>query len=736
MKRIFGKIKPTAKLPALYCIVFALSLLFWEIILRVEIAGGISASHLPFLLFIPAQALFLTAINGLFDKIPGRILFIFTLVLLAVFYGMQLVYYRIFGSLISVSIVRMGGEAIANFGWTTKDVFLHSIGLMFSMLIPPIAVTVLILTGKIKAIRYPILPHLFVLLLSICLWFLASLALKAGGTDKQSAYDLYHSTTSDTDTAALKIGGLTTLVAETGAYLTGQERVADPALREADRAAMQGASAMQNASAYNDMMPVPDDADKQILAAFDFDKMAKETADPNLQELYTDLANRVPSYTNEYTGLLNGYNLILICAEAFWTYGIDEDVTPTLYEMSQNGIVLDNYYNSFRNTTVNGEYALLTGLWPDLSRLAKGGVDVGSLPQSSAKYMPMGLGTLFEKEGAASYAFHNYYGKYYRRSQSWKNLGFKHLSFMDEGMHFSTIWPSSDYEMMQQSVDKYINEDRFLAYYMTFSGHGPYNTDNCIVAKNLGEVKRRLGEKADRYSDESLGYLASTLELEYGMKYLNEQLEQKGIADHTLIVLTGDHYPYYLNKQGRNELAGRPLSYPEQFHSTCIMYTTGLKDKIVSDTYCCNVDIVPTLLNLYGIPYDSRLFMGHDIFSPGNHTAILYDKSFIDQNVVYTARDGKISDKTGEENDKEALRAYGSLMNERIDHDFLLSGTMLNQNFFYHAWKDAGLLSEEEAERERKRESEVAEELLKINEADAPDPEENTPLPDFLKGVF
>ena len=149
---------------------------------------------------------------------------------------------------------------------------------------------------------------------------------------------------------------------------------------------------------------------------------AKETADPNLQELYTDFANREPSYTNAYTGLLDGYNLILICAEGFWTYGIDADVTPTLYRMSHDGIVLDNYYNSFRNTTVNGEYALLTGLWPDLSRLAKGGVDVGSLPQSSSKYMPMGLGTLFEKEGAASYAFHNYYGKYYRRSQSWKNL--------------------------------------------------------------------------------------------------------------------------------------------------------------------------------------------------------------------------------------------------------------------------------------------------------------------------
>ena len=51
--------------------------------------------------------------------------------------------------------------------------------------------------------------------------------------------------------------------------------------------------------------------------------------------------------------MFEGYNLIYICGEGFWTYACDETVTPTLYKMSHNGIVLDNYYNSFLNTTTN-----------------------------------------------------------------------------------------------------------------------------------------------------------------------------------------------------------------------------------------------------------------------------------------------------------------------------------------------------------------------------------------------
>ncbi|MBR5896067.1 MAG: sulfatase-like hydrolase/transferase, partial [Lachnospiraceae bacterium] len=334
---------------------------------------------------------------------------------------------------------------------------------------------------------------------------------------------------SDTDSTASKVGAMTTSLVEAGTYYFGigknrkETELTKVNLMDFDLSSSEGyyeAKLKENGS-FN--------GEPQAYEGFDFETLSNNAEDEEVSKIYDYFANRAPSHTNSYTGIMKDYNVIFICAEGFWTYGIDEKVTPTLYKMSNEGIVLNNYYNSFRNTTVNGEFAFSTGLWPDVSRTADSGVDVGSMPQSSTKFMPVGLGKIFEKEGIPSYAFHNYYGDYYRRRFSWKNLGYENIYFMDEGMTFSTKWPASDYEMMQQSVEKYIDEDRFFTYYMTFSGHGPYNSKNCIYRKNIDEVKARLGEDAANYSSEAMGYLAGSLELEYGMEYLLEKLDEKDL---------------------------------------------------------------------------------------------------------------------------------------------------------------------------------------------------------------
>ena len=137
-----------------------------------------------------------------------------------------------------------------------------------------------------------------------------------------------------------------------------------------------------------------------------------------------------------------------------------------------------------KNTTTNGEFAFATSLWPDVSRYAAAGSDVGSFPRSASVYMPQGLGDLFTEAGIPSYAFHNYYGKYYRRILSWPNLGYT-CKFTGDGMTFTSNWPSSDLELMEQSVDDYIGDEQFHAYYMTFSGHGPYTNSNYMYNKNI-----------------------------------------------------------------------------------------------------------------------------------------------------------------------------------------------------------------------------------------------------------
>ena len=100
----------------------------------------------------------------------------------------------------------------------------------------------------------------------------------------------------------------------------------------------------------------------------DFDKLAQETGDDVLRKLDEYFAAAVPTSKNEYTGLLKDYNLITICAESFSDLLIDEQRTPALYKLATNGFIFNNYYGSFGSNTTNGEYTMVTGLFPDLTR--------------------------------------------------------------------------------------------------------------------------------------------------------------------------------------------------------------------------------------------------------------------------------------------------------------------------------------------------------------------------------
>ena len=712
----------------IYFGIFVLCIVFWELVLRLQMGSGISKGNLYFLFFVPAQALVLAAINGFVPKAVSKFLFPITILIVAVFYGIQMVYFRIFGSLLSVSLLGMGGDAVGNFWWAMQETVIKSIGLIILLLCPAIAALILALTKRIKVNPYPILIHILALVIAVGFWFGAAEGLRFGGTGRQSAYYAFHSNISDTDTTASRLGAMTTTLIEAGSYYFGfgkKEEIST--LIKADTSAFELTSEPDpdeetpSEIASEEPQEPEYEIKPQIYETIDFDKLAEEANDNNLRDMYSYFGSRTPTNTNKYTGLLEGYNVIYICGEGFWTYGVHEKVTPTLYKMMNNGIVLNNYYNSFRNTTTNGEYAFATSFWPDMSRQADSGLDVGSMPQSAQKYMPMGLGNILRREAdIPSYAFHNYYGTYYRRKFSWPNLGYENCYFMNEGMKFSTTWPASDYELMEQSLPYYLEEDRFFAYYMTFSGHGPYNGNNVMYRKNIDEVKARLGDEASNYTYEALGYLAGELELEYGMEYLVKTLEENGLMDKTLIVLTGDHYPYYLSEQGRASLAGRSLSEMEIYHSTCIMYTTGLEENIYTNTYCCNVDIVPTLLNLLGIPYDSRLYMGTDIFSDGIHKAVLYDKSFITDKVTYNAKTGQVDWKLNvDKYDWKDLQAYLDNMSALIDSEYSASINILKTNFFLHLWQDAHLMLPEEVKEEMVRENTVREQMQILNEEDA-----------------
>ena len=549
----------------------------------------------------------------------------------------------------------MGGAALASFWRETLITMGEKAPDILSLLVP-LAALILLRRFRPQWLLAPLGRGWIGLIIGAAVFHGGILVLLGlGGTGMFTPYGFYHSNTIATSQTAERFGILTTMRLELFGSVGGEKEddgyfVEEPARQDTEQ------TSQDQPVSYN-------------ILPFDFDALNAKTDNEKIKTINDYCAKLTGTNKNEYTGMLSDYNLILLCAESFDTAVIDPERTPTLYRLANEGFVFTNYYNAFPNTTTDGEYALTQGLWPDTSR-DKG---TSSLYNSRNSYLPFTLGNLFRQQrGITAYGYHNYVGGYYGREESHPNMGYS-MKFAGQGMHFSNSWPASDLELMEQSVDDYIGMEQFHAYYMTFSGHYKYDTTNAMVRKNWDTVYGLP------YSRKARSYLSCNLELEYAMAYLMQRLEEAGVADHTAIVLAADHFPYGLEDSEYSELVGYPIDSFSKYKSTLIFWVGGMETPQVVDTYCCNVDILPTILNLWGFDYDSRMLAGTDVFSDGTHVAALINQSFLTDKVWFDANTGETRYLVEE---SQLPEGYVENMNRLIKTRFAISSDILNTGYY------------------------------------------------------
>lgn len=394
-----------------------------------------------------------------------------------------------------------------------------------------------------------------------------------------------------------------------------------------------------------------------------------------------------PTNTNEYTGIFEGYNLIYLTAEGFSTYAIREDLTPTLYRLANSGFVFENYYVPlWQTSTSDGEYINCTGLIPD---------GQFSMRKSASNDMAYCLPAFFEAEGVKSYAYHDNSLSYYDRYITHPNLGYDFkcsklgtLSEEEWGdrifpMENPNAWPGSDLEMMQGTVPEYLGNERFHVYYLTVSGHMYYNfKGNAMSAKNREAVDGL------ELSENARAYLACNIELDKALQYLLEQLEEAGQLERTVICMSADHYPYAMSTEQYEELAGKSLSDGmDMYRNTLILWNAGMEAEPVHvEKVCGSMDILPTLLNLFGFSYDSRMYAGRDIFSDEEGLVIFNDRSFVTDSVIYRKK-GKetIWVKDADGNDliaDDQKEAYFSEVQQEVKDRYQFSAYILRENYY------------------------------------------------------
>ncbi len=403
--------------------------------------------------------------------------------------------------------------------------------------------------------------------------------------------------------------------------------------------------------------------------ALDIDFSSLTSKNKNIQKLNAYMNTEIPTKQHEYTGMFKGKNLIFILAEGFNEVAVDETRTPTLYKLVNNGFVFNNFYSPVHLSTTGGEFQATTGLVP-----TQGSLSSWKKVKPTLSYA---LGHAFTKEGYTTQSYHNWTYKYYKRHITMGTLGFSNYKGCGNGLEdlMNCKWLPSDIDMINVTTGDYLGkEENFVTYYVTVSGHSPYNASSNIAKKYLDTVEGDYS-KAVKY------YLASQVELDRMLEQLITNLEASGELEDTVIALVGDHYPYTLSTEEMNEMSTYEKDGTiEVNHSNFILWNSEIEEPIIVDKLGSQIDVLPTLLNLFGIEYDSRLIVGKDILSDTGCLAIFSNYSWVSDYGTYNANKGKFTLKEGMT--LENIDEYVKAMNNRVSNAYSISKLIMDNDYY------------------------------------------------------
>ena len=642
----------------LYIIIFIFSL---ELVFTISTFNSVTFNIIYMFIF---SSLFGSVIYLCSNLLKSKINHVFTyifLVFLDVLFISQLVYNRIYSSIISIYSIGGGTTQVLQFTNQIFDVMKSNWYIILLMILPLIIFIILDVKKVFDYRRVEIEKKGLLLLSIICLHF--SCVLSFEFIDSEEMYSnkhLYHDVNAPLLTAG-KLGILTEMRLDIKRSILGfsekdimiDEEIQNEVIFEEDEEIVYGYNAVE----------------------IEFDKLNEDETDETFKSMNSYFGNSLPSKKNEYTGMFEGKNLVVFVAEAFSDLAIDEELTPNLYKLYNEGFQFDNFYTPlFPVSTADGEYITDTSLIP------KEGV--WSLAKIKGNYIPYSYANVFENLGYTSNAYHNNTATYYKRNDYINTMGYDSFKACKKGLDINCkIWPQSDYEMIEKSVTDYINDDKFIAYYMTVSGHLEYTKNgNMMVVRNWDKVKDL------NYSHKAKSYIACQMELDKAIGLLIEKLTEAGKLEDTVIMISGDHYPYGLSLDEINELSDyeRDKDF-EIHHMPFLIWNSEMESPIKNDKYASSLDVLPTILNLFGIEYDSRLLMGRDIMSNSDGLVIFSNRSFITDKGKYNAVTKKF-ESFGDEVSDDYIKGISS----SIYNKYKYSKLILEKDYYRYLFEKIG----------------------------------------------
>lgn len=420
-------------------------------------------------------------------------------------------------------------------------------------------------------------------------------------------------------------------------------------------------------------------------------KALEEIAKGETNKKYKNLNNyfasqKITDY-NDYTGMFEGKNIIVILMESVNEAIINEEYYPNFTKLYNEGWHWTNSYSP-RNScaTGNNEFSAMTGLFSIYNTCT-------SNVYKNNTYFEA-IFNLFNNKGYTTRSMHDFVEWYYYRKTIHPNMGSgKYYNATSLGIKTASYygeWPS-DEEFFEKAMDIVLSDDGdkpTMTWLTTVTSHQPYSNSS-----TYGDLYKDYF-KGEGYSTSVSRYLSKLKVLDNAIGILIDRLENENKLNDTVIVMLADHYPYGLNKSQVAEMIPYDLSDYDIEKTPFVIYNPEMTPQTFTE-YTSYINLIPTIANLMNLEYDPRLYMGTDLLSEDYTSRVIFaDGSWKNEIAYYNASTSKIKYYTDEVYTSEEIQA----INNEVSLKIQMSSNAIKNNYFNYLgkkineWEDANIM--------------------------------------------
>ena len=342
---------------------------------------------------------------------------------------------------------------------------------------------------------------------------------------------------------------------------------------------------------------------------------------------------------SDYYSISKGNNLILILVESFEWYPftlypeLAETLYPNLTKFMNEGLILSNFYQK-EKTDVSEALSVL-GNYPTGKYV--------NYDFAENKY-PFALPNLLKNSNndMVIKSYHANYGSFYNRYNLHKSWGFESLTGIDEMKSYGVedTWKHKLGERNLDSItfnkmktEMFPEDKNFFSFILSFSMHGYYGKRESLEPyyKILDEngVLPDISDINDEYLKT---YMAALMDFDKAVGEMMNYLNDTNRLDDTTIIMYSDHNTYY-NRLSYYAKNIEEKYNSELYHIPTLIYDKKLTQKYVStnntnkiEKFTTTSDIVPTVLDIFGLDGWKNLYFGNSIFT--TNESIVFSRNY------------------------------------------------------------------------------------------------------------